>query len=259
MVERQILEQANCVVATSPQEKEILRKQVSKKGHIEVIPCGTDTSNFFAITKLTAREKLGFQSQDNIVLYVGRFDHRKGIETIVRACAKLKEQGRENLKLVLVGGSTKGRSDEQEKYRIEQLIEALDLTPETHFVGRVDHIQLPLYYCSADVCVVPSHYEPFGLVAIESMACGTPVVASDVGGLRFTVIPNETGLLVPVKNVAAFSEAIDRFLTDKIWAKKLKKKAITHINQNFTWRGITLELANLYRYTLALSVMHKYY
>ncbi len=258
-VEKKILEQANCVVATSPQEKEILRKRVSKKGHIEVIPCGTDTSNFSAMTKLTAREKLGFQSQDNIVLYVGRFDPRKGIETIVRACAKLKEQGRENLKLVLVGGSTKGRSDEQEKQRIEHLVEALDLTSETHFAGRVDHAQLPLYYCAADVCVVPSHYEPFGLVAIESMACGTPVVASDVGGLKFTVIPNETGLLVPVKNVAAFAEAIDRFFIDKIWARKLKKQAINHVNQNFTWQGVTLELGNLYRYTLARSIMHEHH
>lgn len=257
-VEREILEQAQCVIATSPQEKDILRKRISKRGHIEVIPCGTDTNNFRAIAKLAAREKLGLSAQDNVVLYVGRFDPRKGIETLLQSCATLKAQGRENLKLVLVGGCAEGRLDSREKRRIEYLVEALDLTEETIFAGQVDHEQLPFYYSAADVCAIPSHYEPFGLVALESMSCGTPVVASNVGGLQFSVIHGETGLLVPPKDEASLANALDRFFLDKVWAQKLRRQAIANVQQNFTWQGVGLQLLHLYRYTLARSIMHEH-
>ncbi|PSF36836.1 glycoside hydrolase [Aphanothece hegewaldii CCALA 016] len=255
--EKKILEQASCVVATSPQEKEILRTRVSQKGHIEIIPCGTDTSNFCAIPPLSARKKLGWHPQDKIVLYVGRFDPRKGIETLVRACAVLKNQGCDNLKLVIVGGSINDRIDGQERQRIEQIVQEMGLSEVTLFTGQVGHDLLPLYYSAADVCVIPSHYEPFGLVAIEAMACGTPVIASNVGGLRFTVLPEETGLLVSPKDVEAFAQAIERVLLDEVWAKKLRKQASANVNQRFTWNNVAIKLSHLYRYTLARTIMHE--
>lgn len=255
--ERKILEQASCVVATSPQEKEILRTRVSQQGHIEIIPCGTDTSNFYAIPQLSARKKLDWQPQDKIVLYVGRFDPRKGIETLVRACSVLKNQGCDNLKLVIVGGSINDRIDGQERQRIEQIVQDIGLSEVTLFTGQVGHDLLPLYYSAADVCVIPSHYEPFGLVAIEAMACGTPVIASNVGGLRFTVLPEETGLLVSPKDVEAFAHAIERVLLDEVWAKKLRKQASANVNQRFTWNSVAIKLSHLYRYTLARTIMHE--
>jgi glycosyltransferase involved in cell wall biosynthesis len=112
---------------------------------------------------------------------------------------------------------------------------------------------LPLYYTAADVCVIPSHYEPFGLVAIEAMACGTPVVASDVGGLKFTVVPGETGLLVPPQDIPAFAEAIDRILSDELWARKLRQQAPIRV-QNFSWSGVAARLSDLYRRLLAQSI-----
>lgn len=255
--EKAILERSSCVVATSPQEKEILRTRVSSNGQIEVIPCGTDTSNFCAIPKLSAREKLGWFPQEKIVLYVGRFDPRKGIETLVQACASLKNQGCDKLKLVIVGGSLTDRIDGQERQRIEQIVQDLGLGEVTVFTGQVGHDLLPLYYSAADVCVVPSHYEPFGLVAIEAMACGTPVIASNVGGLRFTVLPEETGLLVPPRDVDAFAGAIHRVIQDEVWAKKLRKQASASVNQRFTWNSVAIQLSHLYRYTLARTIMHE--
>lgn len=255
--EKAILERASCVVATSPQEKEILRTRVSQKGQIEVIPCGTDTSNFCAIPKLSARDKLGWLPQDKIVLYVGRFDPRKGIETLVKACASLKNQGCEHLKLVIVGGSLTDRIDGAERQRIEQIVQELGLGEITIFTGQVGHDLLPLYYSAADVCVIPSHYEPFGLVAIEAMACGTPVIASNVGGLRFTVLPEETGLLVPPRDVDAFANAIYRVVQDEVWAKKLRKQASANVNQRFTWNSVAIKLSHLYRYSLARTIMHE--
>jgi D-inositol-3-phosphate glycosyltransferase len=257
-VERQILEQAACVVATSPQERQHLRSLVSQKGNIEIIPCGTDTENFRVMSRAEARSQLGLKADEQVVLYVGRFDPRKGIETLVRAFAKIKDKSAnaDKLRLVIVGGSEAGQSDGDERLRIEGIVEQLGITAQTTFAGRVGHDQLPAYYTAADVCAIPSHYEPFGLVAIEAMGCGTPVVASDVGGLKFTVVPEETGLLVPPQNEAAFAEAIDRILTDDVWARKLRRQASARVQQNFSWTGAAIQLSDLYRRLLAQSLMH---
>jgi glycosyltransferase involved in cell wall biosynthesis len=260
-IERDILENADCVVATSPQEKETLRNLVSQKGQIEVIPCGTDTENFSTIAKATAREQLGWNQKDKIVLYVGRFDPRKGIETLVRACARLKESYPSeftNFKLAIVGGSSPDMPDGRERDRLEGIVKELGLSDRTIFAGLVGHDLLPLYYSAADVCVVPSYYEPFGLVAIEAMACGTPVIASNVGGLKFTVIPEKTGLLVPPKDVEALAGAIDRVLADEVWARKLRKQASASVSQRFSWTNVAMQLSDLYRYTLARSIMHEH-
>lgn len=254
-VEREILEQSHCVVATSPQELETLRSLVSSEGRVEVIPCGTDIDNFRLLPKAEARAKLGLSPTDQIVLYVGRFDPRKGIETMVRACALSEAKERGHLRLIVAGGSDPDRADSQERDRIEQIVAELGLAEQTIFTGRLGHDVLPLYYTAADVCVIPSHYEPFGLVAIEAMACGTPVVASNVGGLKFTVIPEETGLLVPPQDTAAFAAAIDRILSDELWARKLRKQASERVRQKFSWAGVAIQLSDLYRRLLASSIL----
>jgi D-inositol-3-phosphate glycosyltransferase len=256
-IEREILECANCVVATSPQEQETLRSLVSTRGQIEVIPCGTDTNNFRLTSKSQARAKLQFSSHEKIVLYVGRFDERKGIETLVRAFALLKEQNLKNLKLIIVGGSSANMPDGDERKRIEHIINELGLEESTVFAGRIGHDILPLYYTAADVCVIPSHYEPFGLVAIEAMACGVPVVASNVGGLKFTIIPEETGLLVEPKDVEAFASSIHRILLDELWVRKMRKQASASVNHSFSWMGVAIQLSELYRHVLARSIMHE--
>ncbi len=261
-VEKQILEQAHCVVATSPQELDDLETLVSRIGKIDIIPCGTDVSTFRPISKADARQQLGISAKEKVVLYVGRFDQRKGIETLVRATGELRaqlEQGEEidpqHLKLLIVGGSDPQEADGAERRRIESIVGELDLSANTDFVGMVGHDRLALYYTAADVCVIPSHYEPFGLVAIEAMACGTPVVASDVGGLKFTVISEETGLLVPPQDASKFAHAIGRILTDEVWARKIRKQASTRVQQNFSWTGVAIQLSDLYRRLLAQSIL----
>jgi len=256
-IEREILERANCVIATSPQEQETLRSLVSTHGQIEIIPCGTDTTNFRLTSKAHARAKLKLDSHDKIMLYVGRFDERKGIETLVRAFAMLKSHDLQNLKLIIVGGSSDNMPDGDERKRIERIVNELGLQDSTVFAGRIGHDILPLYYTAADVCVIPSHYEPFGLVAIEAMACGVPVVASNVGGLKFTIIPEETGLLVEPKDIEAFANGIHRILFDELWVRKMRKQASANVNQRFSWTGVTIQLSELYRHVLARSIMHE--
>ncbi|MBD1881907.1 glycosyltransferase family 1 protein [Coleofasciculus sp. FACHB-T130] len=245
-VERKVLETAERIVATSPQEKEHMRSLVSTKGNIDIIPCGTDIRKFGSVTREAAREKLGIDADTNVVFYVGRFDRRKGIETLVRAVGKSQMRQQGNLKLFIGGGSRPGQSDGIERDRIEKIVGELGLQDITSFPGRLGDDTLPAYYAAADVCVVPSHYEPFGLVAIEAMASGTPVVASDVGGLQFTVVPEETGLLAPPKDAVAFAAAIDRILANPEWRKQLGEKARVRVEKMFSWDGVATQLSDLY-------------
>ena len=244
-VEKQVLETAERIVATSPQEEEHMRSLVSTKGSIDIIPCGTDIGQFGCVERIAARAELGIDPEAKLVLYVGRFDPRKGIETLVRAVAESKLRS-EKLQLIIGGGSRPGHSDGIERDRIENIVAELGMSDFTTFPGRLSQEILPYYYAAADVCVVPSHYEPFGLVAIEAMASHTPVVASDVGGLQFTVVPEETGLLAPPQDVAAFSAAIDRILANPQWRNDLGQAARKRVENKFSWEGVASELAQLY-------------
>jgi glycosyltransferase involved in cell wall biosynthesis len=259
--EQQILEQATCVVATSPQEQEHLRSLVSKGGYVEVIPCGTDVDTFRLLPQSDARSALGFGSDEKVVVYVGRFDPRKGIETLVRAFAELYNRTEDALKatlrLVIVGGCQPGQADADERSRIEALVAELGIADNTTFAGQVGHDRLPLYYTAADVCVIPSHYEPFGLVAIEAMACGTPVIASNVGGLKFTVVPEETGLLVAPQDVQGFAAAMEQVLTQSHWSAQVRTQATTWVQENFSWTGVAAQLSDLYRRLLVESLMEQ--
>ncbi|MBW4664830.1 MAG: glycosyltransferase family 1 protein [Chroococcus sp. CMT-3BRIN-NPC107] len=246
-VEKAVLETAESIVATSPQEKVHMRQLVSKQGNIDIIPCGTDIHRFGSATRAQARQELGIDPKSAVILYVGRFDPRKGIETLVRAVGQLQLRGKKDINLIIGGGSRPGQSDGMERDRIESIVAELGMTDFTIFPGRLGDETLHTYYAAADVCVVPSHYEPFGLVAIEAMASGTPVIASDVGGLQFTVVPEETGLLAPPKDDVAFAQAIDRILslspTDK---ENMGIAARKRVEKLFSWEGVAAQLGDLY-------------
>jgi D-inositol-3-phosphate glycosyltransferase len=244
-IEKACLESVERVIATSPQELEHMRTLVSREGRMEMIPCGTDIDRFGEISRASARQQLGLAPEAKVVLYVGRFDPRKGIENLVRAVAQSKFRD-ENLKLILAGGSRPGQSDGIERERIEGIVRELGLTDCTIFPGRLEETELPVYYAAADVCVMPSHYEAFGLVAIEAMANRTPVVASNVGGLQFTVIPEITGLLVTPKDEAGFTTAIDRVLADPAWRDELGQAGRERVETAFSWHSVASRLSKLY-------------
>ncbi|MFB2934104.1 glycosyltransferase family 4 protein [Aerosakkonemataceae cyanobacterium BLCC-F154] len=244
--EKAVLESADRIVATSPQEREHMRSLVSQKGEIDIIPCGTDISHFGSISREAAREKLGIDRETQIILYVGRFDKRKGIETLVRAVGQSETRKNNQLKLIIGGGFRPGHSDGKEHDRIAKIVNELGLNDITIFPGRLSREALPIYYTAADLTVVPSHYEPFGLVTIEAMACGTPVIGSDVGGLQFTIKPEVTGLLCPPKDSAAFAVAIDRILSQPKWRNELGINARKRVQEMFSWDGVASQLSNLY-------------
>jgi len=254
-VEKDCLETADRVVATSPQEEEHMRTLVSAKGSIEIVPCGTDIERLGSIERLAARRELDIPPEAKVVLYVGRFDRRKGIETLVRAIAKSSLQGKGDLRLIIAGGYRPGESDGIERDRIQSIVKDLGLDDLTTFPGRLTESDLPIYYAAANVCVVPSHYEPFGLVAIEAMACRTPVVASQVGGLQFTVIPEVTGLLAPPQDEVAFAHAIDRILSNPAWGDELGQMARQRIEIALSWDSVASRLTCLYSTLLSKTTV----
>ncbi|MEC4813396.1 MAG: glycosyltransferase [Scytonema sp. PMC 1069.18] len=241
-VERQILEGVDCVIATSPQEEADLRQFVSQEGNIQVIPCGIDTQHFGSTFRTAARVKLAIPIEARVIVYVGRFEPSKGIETLVRACSKLPKLFR----LYLIGGSREQRHDSQEQQRIRALVKELGLDKVVFFTGRIPRQQLPTYYAAANVCVVPSDYEPFSLAAIEAMAAGTPVIASNVGGLRHTVMHDQTGLLVPPRNPDALAEAIGQVLTNPLRWQFAGYDAKKWVQNHFSRTSMVSEIQELY-------------
>ena len=252
-VEKNLLEQADCVVSTSPHEEADLRKLVSKKGTVRIIPCGTDTQRYGLVDRAQAREQLGLEPDMPMVAYVGRFDPRKGIDTLIRAWAKLSDLSASLAsdpapkgQVYIVGGSRPGSADDEETTRLKSLVKELGLEETIIFTGRVSDADLLLYYAAANVCVIPSHYEPFGLVALEAMASGTPVIASDVGGLKYTVRPQVTGLLVPPKDPDALAEALTQVFAQPEQWQRYGVAAQKHVQEVFSWSGVAAQLKVLY-------------
>ncbi len=244
-IEKACLEMADRAIATSPQEEEYTRSLLGSKGEIEMIPCGTDIDRFGAISRAEARAKLGIPKEAKVVLHVGRFDRRKGIETLVRAVSRSEWRSGSDLRLISASGFP-SESERTERDRIAGIARELGLSERVTFASGVVRDELPLYYAAADVCAVPSQLECFGMVAIEAMANRTPVVASDLGGLRFTVVPEVTGLLAPPHDEGAFAKAIDRILGNPDWRDELGRQGRHRVEIAFSWYSVASRLGVLY-------------
>lgn len=245
-IERKSLAKSDLVIATSPQERDSLRQSISHEGKIEIIPCGTDLQTFACVDQAAARQQLKFTPIQKLVLYAGRFDPLKGLDTLVEAMADEAMAGHGDSQLLIAGGSRPGQADGHERDRIESLVETLGLSDRVRFLGRVDQELLATYYAAADLCCLPSHEEPFGLAALEAMACGTPVVASAVGGLNFTVLPEQTGLLVEPGNASQLAQAMARMLGDRSWATHLGRASRARVQAHFSWDGVAARLDQVY-------------
>jgi D-inositol-3-phosphate glycosyltransferase len=201
--ERELARGCHRIIAPTEKEKEeLIRHYGSSPERISVVPCGVNLELFQPVDKEIAKQKLGF-TDDKSILFVGRIEPLKGIDQLIKAIPYL--QNGQQPKLVLIGG------DEHSQYEIEKLQELsrnLHIENSVTFLGSIKHEQMPYFYSAADACVVPSYYESFGLVALESLACGTPVVATDVGALKGVIHQGETGYVV--------TDSTPRRLADKI-------------------------------------------
>jgi D-inositol-3-phosphate glycosyltransferase len=199
------------VAATTVERTHLVKHYGADPARIAVIPCGVDTNLFLPGDQAAARAALGLDDQLQL-LYVGRLAPIKGLETLLDAMARLRAAGT-RVHLSIVGGDADEPLNGHEG-ELRARLARLDLRSAVTFVGAQPQERLRAWYVAADATVLPSHYESFGMVAMEAMACGIPVVASRVGGLQTTVRDGVTGLLVPDHDPAALAGALDRLLGD---------------------------------------------
>jgi D-inositol-3-phosphate glycosyltransferase len=206
---------------------------------VSVIPPGVDLSRFRPMSQSQSREFLGYGEEKNI-LFVGRLEPLKGLDVLFRAVAALENLG--NVTLNVVGGD----ENSKEKSRLQSLASRMKLTQTVRFIGSVSQEELPLHYNAADVCVLPSHYESFGLAALEAAACGRPVVASEVGGLPSIVRNGSTGFLVEPKHSDSMAERLCELLGDDMLRSRMGSAARTHA-ETLGWDRSADALLDRYR------------
>jgi D-inositol-3-phosphate glycosyltransferase len=220
---------ADRLVASTPVDRSHLERYYGADGdRVTIVPCGVDLRRFHPGSQGEARHALGWDHTDPVILFVGRIQRLKGIDLLLQTIALLAErqQGGEvpRFRVVIVGGRADPAGNDPEAReirRLQALAEALGIQDIVAWVGAVEHEALPAYYQAADVTVMPSTYESFGLVAVESMASGTPVVASRVGGLQVTVQDGRTGYLIPWRDPRLYADRLALLLTDPVLRRSL--------------------------------------
>jgi D-inositol-3-phosphate glycosyltransferase len=196
------------LVATDRERDHLVQHYGACPETIGVVPCGVNLNLFCPLDKIASRKQLGFAQDESVVLFVGRFAPLKGIDRLLEAMAHLKHHRR--LRLVIVGGDGNSTPESQ---RLQELSRQLSIQDSITFAGRIEQYRLPPYYSAADVLVVPSHYESFGLVALESLASGTPVVATRVGAMESILREGETGHVVNNGSSRLLADGIETFIS----------------------------------------------
>ncbi len=258
--ERQVLQGVDCIVA--PTQAEVAQLQwlyQADTRKVVVIPPGVDLCRFYPIPADEAKEVIGVTCGDHMLLFVGRIEPLKGLDVLLDALAILRGQGifeRQSVCLAVIGGDPEADVDTMttEMARVQALCREHGLQDLVTFLGKRSQDTLPYYYSSAEAVVVPSHYESFGMVALEAMACGTPVVASQVGGLAFLVQDGVNGYTVPSGDPGALAERLALLINDVDLRRQIGAQAAA-MAKDYGWDLIAARLLSVYQDVLSLEGM----
>jgi D-inositol-3-phosphate glycosyltransferase len=246
--ERQVLKRVDRIIAaTLAEQSQLQYLYKANKRKITIIPPGVDTGHFYPIPKDEAREVIGVPPRKNLILYVGRIEPLKGIDTLIKAVAHLQIDV-EQVTLAIIGGDPNVSSEKmsEEMARLQRMCEELGLGGMVVFLGKRAQQTLPYYYSAADVLVMPSHYESFGMVALEAMACGTPVIASQVGGLAFLVQDGETGYHVPDQEPSKLSDKLTLLIDNPDQHQAMGLRAAEYA-KNYEWANIASQIVTVFK------------
>ena len=237
-VEGEIAQQADLLIASTQDESEdIIRAYGAPADRVFVVPPGVDLAAFQPIERRQARRKIGY-GDERLLLFVGRLERLKGVEVAIRALALLRDRQHDDVRLLILGEDSRSAAardgEESEKHRLKAIASELGVRDRVDFVGSVAHDDLPSYYGAADVCVMPSYSESFGLVGLEAQACGCPVVAAGVSGLRSVVRDEVSGYLIDGHDPAVYAERIGRLLSDPELAQQMGRRGRL-LAQRFSW------------------------
>lgn len=249
-IEERIVAEADRIIPECPEdERDLLELYGADPLRLRMVPCGFDPDEFAPVDKAAARAALGLPADAPIALQLGRMVPRKGVDTAIEALAHCPADAR----LIVVGGAS-GDPDparEPELARLIAVAEAAGVGDRVMFTGSRGRDVLRLYYSAADLFVTAPWYEPFGITPLEAMACATPVVGSDVGGLRYTIADDVTGVRVPPRDAPALGRAMAALLADRPRAEAMGRAGLARVRERFTWRQVALQMEEVYRETIA--------
>jgi D-inositol-3-phosphate glycosyltransferase len=257
-IETKICQFADRIIATNPQEVEdLIEFYQADPTKITVIPCGVNLDLFRPLPQDESRNEIAFPLDCFLITYVGRLEERKGIDTLLQAIHLVDDP---RIQVVIVGGAPSGKPFLSRKELAKEpykkycaMIDELGIEKQVTFTGGKPQEELTKYYSAADVTVVPSYYEPFGMTAIEAMACGSSVIASWVGGLKSTVIENKVGTFFQPRSADQLAEKLKIILDQPAMKAELRKNTRPYVEENFSWRAVSRSVAGLYQEMLQKS------
>ena len=243
-VEGEIVQQADLLIGSTPDEADdLVRLYGANPERVHVVAPGIDLATFQPLDRADARRKIGY-GRGRVLLFVGRLERLKGVDVAIRALALLRDRAHDDVRLIVLGEDVRD-GYESEKERLKVVASAAGVRDRVDFLGSVAHHELPYFYAAADVCVMPSYSESFGLVALEAQACGRPVVASGVSGLRSVVRDEVSGYLIDDHDPAIYAERIGRLLADPELAQQMGHRGRL-LAQRFSWTRTADRLGNLF-------------
>jgi glycosyltransferase involved in cell wall biosynthesis len=249
-VERRIVSAVDRIIAHCPAELlELAEDYGAARTRLTLLPGAVDLHQFRPLPKLHARRQLGIRPGTPLIVYVGRLLPRKDVRNDVRALALLRETTDLPVELLVVGGETADPdpSATPEIGALQQLAAELGVQQFVHFAGRKQPSELAVYYAAGDLKVTTPWYEPFGLTPLEAMACGRPVVGSNVGGLTFSIQDGVTGLLVPPRDPRAVAARVERLLRDPSLRERFGRAGRRRVETEFGWPLAAQRYADIYR------------
>jgi glycosyltransferase involved in cell wall biosynthesis len=235
-VEARLASEADAVIATATDEVRELLALGAPAGSLHVVPCGVD------IVEPSQPLEHWWHGRDGRILSLGRLVERKGVATVVQAVSRLPHG-----ELVIAGGPVHGFEDDPEVRRLRAEAHRLGIADRVHLVGAVSRTDVPALIRSSDLVVCTPWYEPFGIVPLEAMACGRPVVAAAVGGMLDTVVDGVTGIHVPPKDPARLAAVLAELLDSPEKRSQLGRAGAERVAQRYTWARVAADTEDVYR------------
>lgn len=247
-VERGLVAASDRVLVTSDREKEnLIRLYGAEPDRVAVAPCGVDLGMFRPMDRTIARRRVGAGMDCQLVVYVGRFAPEKGLDRLLQAVARLKHIS--NLQLIVVGGD--GEQDAAHR-QMKEMSRACGIADRVTFKGRVDQSELPWFYSAADLLALPSSYESFGMVALEALACGTPVAATRVGAMGDLLRDARNGRLAQDVRPSSLADAIEDLLKGQAAAPRMTE-TIRRSVVRYDWSRVAADVLHIYNDSLTAA------
>ncbi len=239
-MERMQSSKADAIVVASSHERGLLQRYYGvPEEKVSVIPCGVDIKHFMPLNAQDCRRELGLQLNKPVILWIGRLEELKGVDILIGAAAEIEEK---DFVVLIVGG---GADADRLRPELKEEVKNAGLEEVVFFRDAVSREELPLYYGASDAVVIPSYYESFGLVAVEAMASGRPVIASRVGGLVSIVTDGVDGYLIPWRCPEPFAEKIEVLMRNSELRENFGKAARRSV-EIFAWENIGQRVEDLY-------------